>query len=471
MSRSPDDTLQPRVTRWLALSVGSLVLAGAFALFLVVARVPPFSGLVTDPAFFKRCLVVHVDLSLVVWFYAFLAGLIALLPTRGKRTLEPVGFGLAVLGVGLLFAGIFLPGAKPVLSNYIPALDSPVFVAGIAAFLFGVALSLLDDRLLPWREAATGPVAVPEPARPLLRGAAVAYLLALLTFAGAAVSTPEGLPPEGRFELFFWGGGHVLQVASELAMLAVWVMLLTPALGRAPVTRPVASTLGALLVLPVLAAPVLALMGTQRGEVHGAFTQLMRWGIFPAVVVFLGLCLRAVQVAVRERRARLGDGRVLAFFASAGLTVVGFVLGALITGSNTMVPAHYHAAIGAVTAAFMGVTYPLLDALGRPAATPRLSRWRRLQPVLFGVGQFVFAVGFALAGAQGMARKAYGAEQHIRTSLEWAGLTVMGLGGLVAVASGVFFLTYVVRAFWRASTFSPRRHAWPKHVEPTLSRP
>lgn len=483
MNAAPSSVDSARAGRWLALAVGSLVLAGAFALFLIVGRMPPFSGWVTDPAFFKRCLVVHVDLALVVWFYAFTAALFALIPARaegrGQRAeggLASAGFILAVLGVLAMIATIFLPGVQPVLSNYVPALDHPLFLVGVTLFLFGVGFSFLGPRLLPGRELPLGPVALPEEARPGLRVAAVAFLLALLTFLASASALPPGLPAQGRYELLFWGPGHVLQFASVAAMLAVWLMLLAPVLGEAPLSRKAALACFLWLLLPALAAPLLAAQGAQQGWVHEGFTQLMRWGVFPPVLVFLFFCLRGLVRAVRAGRVRAGDPRLYGFYASAALTVAGFILGALIRGSTTMVPAHYHASIGAVTAAFMAVTPALLHSLGHRVHSPRLVRAARWQPALFGAGQLVFAVGFGLAGAQGMARKAYGAEQHIRTAGEWVGLFVMGTGGLVAVAAGVLFLVYAVRAFGPLRRLSShpvflRRRSWLKRVASTPSRP
>jgi len=463
-----------QAARWLALAISSLLVAGSFSLLLVIARVPPFSALVTDAQFFKRCLVVHVDLALVVWFYAFLAGLYSLLDAKGTSPGRgALGFGAAALGVAALPLTLFVPGVKPVLANYVPALDHPLFLAGLALFFVGLVLTFADARLLPSREVEGAPGPVPPEARPALRAAALAVLFAVLTVAASFTSMPAGLPAEGRYELLFWGGGHVLQVASEAAMLGVWLMLLVPALGRSPVSRRASLALTSLLLLPAAAGPPLALQGVQNGWVHGAFTQGMRWGIFGPVLVFLALCVRGVWRARRE--VQLGNPRLLAFYASAALTVAGFCLGALITGSNTMVPAHYHANIGAVTAAFMGVTVPLLATLGCEWPGARLQRAVRWQPAIFGSGQLVFALGFALAGASGMARKTYGAEQHIRTAQEWAGLVVMGAGGLVAVAGGLLFLTYVVRAFGparRLSVFAAltRRRTWPKPVESTPSR-
>jgi heme/copper-type cytochrome/quinol oxidase subunit 1 len=179
--------------------------------------------------------------------------------------------------------------------------------------------------------------------------------------------------------------------------------------------------------------------------------------------VFLVLCLRGLWTHGGWRRPE-----TIGFLAIAGLCVLGFVLGALIQGSNTMVPAHYHASIGAVTAAFMTVTYVLLAPLGLRLPEGRLGRWAAWQPALFGVGQMVFAVGFGMAGAAGAARKAYGSEQAIRSTQEWVGLFVMGVGGLVAVAGGILFLTILAVAWRHRLTGAlPRRKAWRKTLEPS----
>ena len=443
---SEPETQQPS-TPWFTLAIGSLLVAGGFALLLVIGRVHPFSGWLGDSAgFFKRCLVVHVDLSIVVWFHAFTAGLFALLPGGKKGShLRTLGVATAALGVAAVFACIFVEGAEPILSNYVPSLDHPLFLAGIGAFFVGVALTFLDGRLWPsaWAESAEESPVPPE-ARPGLRAAAIAFLFAVLTFAASALTTPAGLLPATRNEFLFWGGGHVLQVCSVATMVAVWLMLLTPALGEAPVSRRLTVPLFALLVLPTAAGPALALAGTTRVFVHDGFTMMMRFGIFPVVTTFLVLCLRATF----RSKVSWRDPRVLAFFASAGLTTVGFVIGAFINGSNTIVPAHYHASIGAVTVSFMAISYPLL--MNKPERRfPRLAAWSRWQPLLFGVGQMVFAVGFALAGSQGMARKAYATEQHIRTTTELVGLGVMGLGGLVAVGGGLLFLVLGLTSFLR----------------------
>jgi hypothetical protein len=437
-----NQTQRDLARRWLGLAVGSLVLAGLFSLVLVVGRMPPFSDWITDPLFFRRCLVVHVTLALGVWFYSYLAALFALLPAEGgagrAARFSPY---LALAGLAMIMAAAGLPGTEPVLSNYVPMIDHPLFVAGLVTFAAAVLSSLLDRRLLPAREVAAGLFDVPAEARPAFRAAALAFLLAMLTFLAAALTTPRWLPAATYYETVAWGGGHVLQFASVAAMMGVWLTLLGNALGRPVMSRRMSAALFAALVLPLFFAPVLAVRGDRV-----AFTRLMELAIFPVTLFVLGMCLRAIRAA----RPSWRDPAVAGFGISAVLTVLGFVLGALIHGSNTLVPAHYHAAIGAVTASFMAFTWPLLERLGVSVGTGRLARAATWQPVMFGIGQTVFAFGFAFAGAHGMGRKLYGQEQHVRSLAETAGLAVMGLGGLVAVAAGLLFLAIVSSAWLRA---------------------
>jgi hypothetical protein len=436
-----DDDDRRALARWLAIAVGSLILAGAFSLLVVIARMPPFDRLVTDPGFFKRCLVVHVDLALVVWFFAFLAALYQLVPSQ-RRT-NPISRGasrLAIAGVALLVAGAGVPDAMPVLSNYIPMIDDRVFALGLALLAAALTIAFLGGALLPSQESTTRApiIAIPDGARVALRGAAIAFLLAIMTFWAATAITSRALPATSRAEAIAWGGGHVLQFASVLGMLAVWQILVARATGAPPVGRKLAAALVGVLVLPLFAAPLLAAMGERV-----PFTRLMQLGIFPVVLVFLWRTARTLE------RKHLAHPAATGFLASAALTIVGFVIGAIIHGSNTTVPGHYHASIGAVTVAYMTITFILLEAIGAPIPTPRLARLARWQPAIFGAGQLVFALGFTLAGEHGMARKSYGAEQHLRTPVETAGLVIMGSGGIVAIAGGLTFLWIVVRA-WRA---------------------
>jgi hypothetical protein len=258
-----------------------------------------------------------------------------------------------------------------------------------------------------------------------------------------------------------------LQVANASAMLAVWLWLLVRVTGRPVLSASGGRIVFTLLIAPHFAMPLLTARGAMDSLYHTGATQLMRWGIFPVVLAVFALGLRHLRrhgVANGDPLARVA---LAGFASSAGLTLLGFLLGACIRSSSTLVPAHYHASLGGVTVSFMAGAYLICaavrpgtpgvppvfrtGAVGKPAIPGRSARW---QLVIFGIGQAVFALGFAMGGIHGLGRKMYAGEQHVRTTGELVGLAVMGVGGLVATVAGVWFLVLILRAmrgWWRRS--------------------
>ncbi|MBI4817907.1 MAG: cbb3-type cytochrome c oxidase subunit I [Deltaproteobacteria bacterium] len=447
--------------RWFAVAGTSLVLAGFFALLLVLARMPGLSWLFTDTLFFKRCLVVHVDLALVIWFYAFLAGMFQLIPAARSKlgVRSAVGAGVGVIGM-MLGAGD--TGAAPVLANYVPVIDSPMFLLGLVVFAVSVLAALFNARLFGRGRASDSAeggdeALVTAEAAPALKAAALAFVTALVCFWGAWLGTPSGLLPESRYELMMWGGGHVLMFANAAAMAAVWLSLVGRVVGRPVLGVTWARRLFALYTIPLVIAPLLATRGSESVAHRVGFTRLMELGIFPVISVVLIACLVALARAKRRGLELSGAASksVGTFAASAILTITGFVLGALISGSNTVIPAHYHAAIGGVTAAFMGFALAALEPLGLERTGRLAERLARWQVPIFGAGQLVFVLGFAFAGAHGAARKAYATEQQVKSLAESVGLVVMGAGGLLAAMGGLIFVGIVGSAI--VSSFAARR--------------
>ncbi len=432
---------------WLALSVSSLIFAGILAGLLVVARMPPFHQWITDPLFFKRCLIVHVELSLFVWFFSFLSFLYTQLPTKNSSfSLNVLALVLSSVGVCLLIISAGLSNSLPVLSNYLPVIDHPLFNMGLFLFTLGVAAAILQARFFPGKEEEEGTPHMPAAVFPGLRTAALGVLVAITTVWASWLVTSGDLEPAAYYEVLFWGGGHVLQFANEAGMLAVWILLTASLSGCSPISRKWASRLFVLLILPTLLSPLIAIQGTSTPLYRSFFTRIMQWGIFPVVLVFMAACIRGLWLAHRAGRFRW-NWASMGLATSMALTLSGFLLGALIRGSNTLVPAHYHANIGAVTVSYMAVTFVLFKPLGFRIPTAFLEKCANWQPLVFGVGQTVFALGFGLAGSYGMGRKLYGSEQNIRHMGEYAGLMIMGAGGFLAIAGGVLFLWVVVKTY------------------------
>ena len=79
---------------WLWLALAALVGSGLFSVLLVLARTPGINAWLPAGDFFRVALVVHVDLSVLVWFVA-IAGLLWSLNLRPARSRAGRGAGPA----------------------------------------------------------------------------------------------------------------------------------------------------------------------------------------------------------------------------------------------------------------------------------------------------------------------------------------------------------------------------------------
>ncbi len=447
----PDDARRRLAVGWLTLGLAALVGSGLYSVLLVLARMPFAQRIFARTDFFHTALVVHVDLSVLVWFIAFGGLLWTLNSTPRWLALGWAAIAAAALGALLLMAAPLAPEPSPLMSNYIPVLRQPLFMAGLLLFALGSTLLVLRAMI------AIPPVGMYLAGSGALRfglnTAAVATVLALIAFAWSYVLLPSHLEGRAFYELLFWGGGHVLQFSYTLLMLVAWLWLASASGVRLPLTPRVTLLLFALGLIAVFLVPVIYYSAPVTAPEHiKLFTWLMQYG---GSLAALPLSLAVTVGVLRSPRAPDSERPLrAALIASIVLFGIGGGIGFLIQGSNVTIPAHYHGSIVGVTLAFMGLTYHLLPQLG--FAAPH-APWARLQPWLYGVGQLLHVGGLVWSGGYGVQRKVAGAEQGLRGFDQLAGMALMGLGGLIAILGGLLFLLIVLRAIARAPRRTPRR--------------
>ncbi len=438
----PADGRRTLAIGWLALGLVSLIGAGVFSILLVLARTPYLQHLFPVADFFRVALIVHVDLSVLVWFLA-LGGVVWSINSTGRLLwLSWIALALAVLGAAQMSAAPFLGHGVPIMSNYVPVVDDHWFLSGLAAF--GGGFSLLTLRSL----AAVPRVGTrPDGSAALrfgLNAAAVAAAVALIALAWSYMALPAGVPREGYFEMLFWGSGHVIQFTYTLFMLVAWLWLASESGARVPLTPRVTILMFWIALVSVFLVPVIYLAyDVSSGDHRRLLTWLMEFG---GGLAILPVTL-AVAFGIWRGGAALGTQRPLraALVSSIILFAVGGLIGFAIQGSNVRIPAHYHGCIVGVTLALMGVVYLLLPRLGFAAPTVRLATW---QPYVYGFGQLLHIGGLMWSGGYGVQRKVAGSEQVLHSVSEIAGMGLMGLGGSIAVAGGLLFVVVVLQSIW-----------------------
>lgn len=440
---TPPTTTHRLSTGWLILALSSLVGAGLVVILIVLARTPVIHNLIPWTGSFRTALVIHVDLSVLVWFLSF-AGLLATLTLAERPTiwrgLGQFALGLAMLGTLILTLSPFLGADAPFMNNYVPVLNNPAFFLGILLFTGGFTLLTLVTLLGRRPPRHRGEQAL----RFGLFSALILFLVALgsLLWTGFALRTVT-LHDEYYFELLFWGSGHLLQFTHVQLQMLAWLWLGGLAGLHTFLTPRMAIPLFILGASPALFGPVIHFLYAVDSVEHRlAFTDLMIYGGGLASVP-LGLLLawslwHSPPAATPEQETMR-----LALRTSLILFVFGGVIGFMIQGINVTIPAHYHGAICSITLVYMGLTYHLLPTLGfrRPSPT-----WSNHQLNLYGIGSLLHIIGLAWSGGHDVQRKTAGAAQGLETLADKIPMWIMGAGGLIAVVGGIIFLVLAFRS-------------------------
>jgi cytochrome c oxidase subunit 1 len=433
----PDSNARRMTTGWLLLGLAALVIGGLFTILIVLSRTPFFQEIIPWVDFFHTALVVHVDLTVLVWFLAF-AGVFWSY-NRSKRCIRCgwVALALACLGTLIITVSPFTGESRPLMNNYVPVLQNTAFFIGLG--VFGVGFCLLVLRSIVTLSTSDNKTSGESVLRFGLFVAVIAALFALGAFILSYFGIDDGFEGQAYYDRLFWGSGHIIQFGHTQLMLVAWLWLATVSGARLRISPRVTLALFVLGLSPVSVAPIIYLaFDVSSGDHLFWFTQLMKYGgALGAVPIGLATTLAIIE---KWRPAPEFEVERNALLYSVLLFGVGGIIGFMITTSNVTIPAHYHGSIVGITLAFMGMTYHLLPHLGFRKVTGRAARW---QPGIYGIGQLMHIIGLAWSGGYNVQRKSTGAEQGFE---QIAGMGLMGLGGLISIIGGVIFLVLVYLA-------------------------
>ncbi|MBF0538746.1 MAG: cbb3-type cytochrome c oxidase subunit I [Nitrospirae bacterium] len=426
---------------WLILGVACLLFAGVLAGLLVVSRTPYVQNVIPWLDFFHTALVVHVDLSVLIWFVAFAGVLWSMYGDSSMMAPGVAALGIASVGALVIAASPFVGAKNPLMNNYVPVLDDPIFLTGLGIFFVGFVL-------LVARSVITLPIlrtlrdrAEYAQTRFGLSAAALVAVVAIACFILSIRSIPEGTRGLSYYELAFWAGGHILQFMHTMVMIVVWFLLARVIMPEFRVNRWLSIGLFGFILTAAVCSPIIFLIYSTESAAHREiFTELMEYGVGPSVVVSAVLIVMAI---VSKDKAPDTRHLLAALLSSISLFAAGGIIGFLIEGVNVIIPAHYHGVIVGVTLAYMGLTYYLLPQLGYGRPSYRLAQ---LQAYVYGGGQLLHITGLALAGGYGVQRKVAGAAQGLDSIKKLISMGLMGLGGMIAVIGGVMFLVVTISA-------------------------
>ncbi|GIX43188.1 MAG: hypothetical protein KatS3mg129_2921 [Leptospiraceae bacterium] len=431
---------------WLTLAILSISLSGFFAFFITIARTPHIYELLNDPDFFKKALAIHVNLGFLMWLSCFIVSVFYLIsPINQKKTLP---FYISISGIILVsIPSLFLEG-KAILSNYIPMIDHPVFFIGIFLFTAGIFLALFDKNLLLNYNQNT---ILPPNAITWIKASAISFIIAFESGLFSYLWTPKSFEIKNYYEILFWASGHIFVFAIEALKISLWFTILYILFPENKFFKnnKYIKLLGILYTILPLFSLFIFRFDTFSNEFREFYTQIMRWGIFPFTsLILIGIIFQLFKYQIVYNfkfDSMIHKSFLWSIYLSMFMTILGYVLGAMIRIPNTMVPGHYHASIGAITLILMTFSIILLDYFKFPIKS-LMEKYKifSYQPIIYAIGQSIFAIGFGLAGINGQGRKLFAKDQEIRGILDYLGLGFVGLGGIIAIFAGILFVSIAI---------------------------
>jgi hypothetical protein len=399
---------------WLQISVASLALAGLIAIILIIFRTPVLQNFIPYDWFFKSALVVHVDLSVLLWLLSVSAMMFSLVTHECYYIISKTSIILARISLILLVASPFVGMNQPLMNNYIPVLVNLCFFLGLSCFacaiMFQVVVCILsyDKSNIYSYYIVTSAIIV-----------VISFAAFVFSYRGLKdeMSFEHPFDHQFYFEYLFWAGGHLLQFSYVGLMQLSWLMM-----AGVNLDNKYLKSIFAFNILACLPCLLIFNQSIFEEEYISFFTLHMRYlgGVTPLLI---GLYL---LFSKKNLNSNIYSSGLL--FASGGM------IGFMITSSNVTIPAHYHGSIIAVSISFMGLVYLMMKHFDYKMPSDKSLKY---QPILLALGQFIHIAGLSYAGGYGALRKTTGLSGDVKSQF---GMYIMGIGGLLAVIGGISFI-------------------------------
>ncbi|WP_065433865.1 hypothetical protein [Ehrlichia ruminantium] len=289
--------------KWLLLGISALAISGILSIFIVLLRLPISKSFFVDVnRIFDTSLVIHVNLSVLVWGCSIISMISSFLISNSKysRYFKYLCYS-AFTGTLLMLLSVFFQNAEPIKNNYIPIINNQYFLLGLLTFIMSIlCYSILSTKCHGSKILKGIALGV--------HGTSIILTCAILCFSMSYYTIhTQKYSPVLFYEYMFWGGGHVLQLAFSQTLLLVYLIILE-----------------------------------QKSKFLKGTT---------VNIIFIVNTLSTIFTP-------------LVYICAILLFNYGGILGILSIQGNVTIPAHYHGSIVGMTIAFMGLIYWIIPKIG-----------------------------------------------------------------------------------------------------------
>ncbi|WP_250296606.1 cbb3-type cytochrome c oxidase subunit I [Wolbachia endosymbiont of Oedothorax gibbosus] len=403
------------------LAVCALACSGLLSIIVIFLRLPFISSLVPSAQYiFDNALVIHVNLSILVWMCSIIS-LLLIINLQNTNSWFNFSWVLSTLSMLLMFISAFVPNTEVIKSNYIPVLQNKLFLLGLSLFIASI---LINAVLAYMSKKEVSFLSVGQ------IGLVIILVSSFLCFVLAYNNMPADIYHSDKnlfYEYLFWGGGHLLQFAFAQGMFLVYLIISDVSL----------ASNNKITILPLFINTVLAVgapfvyffYSVDSAELIQFFTWHMRIAGAALPCFLIILVYRNIKTLLSNKGNYLLHSFVLFIY--------GGMLGVLAIEGNVTIPAHYHGSVVGITIAFMNFIYWLLPKLNFKEVKNSIVK---LQIYAYSIGHFLHITGLVWLGGYGALRKVADLPSISSMLARICFIT----GGAISVIGGMLFVIIVL---------------------------
>ncbi|MDM8335155.1 cbb3-type cytochrome c oxidase subunit I [Wolbachia pipientis] len=424
----------PLCKQWIFLAVCALACSGLLSIIIIFLRLPFISSLIPSAQYiFDNALVIHVNLSILVWMCSIISLLFIINLQNVNNWLNFLRV-LSTLSMLLMFISAFVPNTEVIKSNYIPVLENKLFLFGLSLFITSILINAgftyTSNKQISY--LSVGQI-----------GLVIILASSFLCFILAYNNVPIDIYHSDKnlfYEYLFWGGGHLLQFAFVQGMFLVYLIMLS--------SNDVSlASSNKITILPLFINTVLAVgvpliyfvYSVDSVELIQFFTWHMRIAGAVLPCFLIKLIYRNIKTLINDKSNYLLHSFVLFIY--------GGLLGVLTIEGNVTIPAHYHGSVVGITIAFMNFIYWLLPKLGCKEIKSSIVK---LQIYAYSIGHFLHITGFVWLGGYGALRKV----ADLPNISSMLARTYFIMGGAISVVGGMLFVIIVLLSLLKSKARS-----------------
>lgn len=220
------EEINQNLHKWLKNGIAALAIAGLFSIILVLLRTPQINKLFTDKSVFQSALVIHVNLSVLVWMLSMTAMIWSL--NKIRSGFESVYAILAITGMIMMALSPLYKETIPVMNNYVPMLQNIFFIIGLSLFGTGMLIFAVQTVVTSFFQLYPGYggriISIMNFTSSLMF-IMVWVCFALSYFDLDALTDIVPLDLDFYYEMLYWSGGHLLQfIYTQLLMVVLLIL-------------------------------------------------------------------------------------------------------------------------------------------------------------------------------------------------------------------------------------------------------